>query len=279
MDNMHTIYTPKNLTELNGFIRNITGITPVAGATRIDMHNTGDYMNLPPALLLLKGLPELNTIVKRERFIEFGAAVPLHTIFERGNTHIPPVLHHAVAAAANAGIRALGTIGGNIAKADIRYSCVLPLLALDAKIELRTAQETVWMSLLRYCDAGSEELRNAPHVILRIRVPLVDEWTISYYRRLGPSGFITEDTAYFVFLGRTQKNILSDVELLFTGSELIKNREFDNLLVGRSLPIDRRAIDSLMKETRTIFESAPFISDFQKECFFNLIEACIYKLT
>ncbi len=279
MDKNYTVYTPKNLTEMHSLMRNITGLTPVGGATGIGRSTSEDYMILPERILPLKGLHELNTIVKRERFIDFGAAVSLHTIFERGRTHIPPILHSAVAAAANAGIRALGTIGGNIAGGNIRHSCLLPLLALDAKIEVRTAKETAWMSLSRYCDESSEELRNKSHVILRIRVPLADEWNISYYKRLGPTGFVTDNTAYFVFLARTQKNILSDVRILFSCGEMIKNKEFDNLLVGRNLPIERRSIAPLMKETRDIFEEAAFSSDFQKECFFNLVEFCMYKLT
>ncbi len=279
MDKQYTIYRPKNLNELTTVMRNVNTLTPIGGATSISRVNGEDYMTLPERILPLKGLTELNSIVKRERFIDFGAAVSLHSIFERGNTHIPPILHSAVAAAANAGIRVLGTIGGNIAGGDIRHSCLLPLLALDAKIEIRTAKETFWLALSRYCDESSETLRNDRHVILRIRVPLIEEWNISYYRRLGPSGFITGDTAYFVFLARTQKNILSDVKILFACGEIIKNKEFDNLLVGRSLPIERWEIEPLMKETRTIFEEAPFVSDFQKECFFNLIEFCMYKLT
>jgi len=95
-------------------------------------------------------------------------------------------------------------------------------------------------------------------------------------------GHTPADTASFVFMARTQKNLLSDVKLLFGGTQLIKSKEFENLLTGKGLPIDRRSVGALMKETEDIFSdtfSAAEISEFQKACFFNLIEESIYLLT
>ena len=137
------------------------------------------------------------------------------------------------------------------------------------------------MPLIQYCDESSNVLRHTPHIILRVRVPF-EEWTISYYKRLGPIGQITADTASFVFLARTQKNLLSDIKLLFGSKQLIKSKEFENLLTGKGLPIDRRSVGALMKETEDIFNdtfSAAEISEFQKACFLNLIEESIYLLT
>ena len=163
----------------------------------------------------------------------------------------------------------------------MQHSCLIPLLALDSKIEIRTRKETAWMPLIQYCDESSASLRQAPHIILRVRVPF-EEWNISYYKRLGQIGHITADTASFVFLARTQKNMLSDVKLLFGGTQLIKSKEFENLLTGKGLPIDRRSVGAVMNETEAIFSdtfSAADISENQKTCFLNLIEESIYLLT
>ena len=238
-------------------------------------------MSLPESVVLLKNIPELETIVKRERFIDFGAAATLGTIFELGKKNVPDSLYQALSLTANPGVRSLATIGGNIAHAPIQNSCLIPLIALDTKIEIRTRKETFWMPLVRYCDDSSNILRHTAHVILRVRVPL-EEWTLSHYKRLGPTGFITDDTASFVFLARTQKNLLSDVKLLFGRTHLIKSKEFENLLTGKSLPIDRRSIGALMEETIRIFSEilvASDASDLQKHCFFNLIEKSLFLLT
>ena len=281
MKNNYTINIAKTMTELYTLMQNNTGITPLAGTTGLLKDCRTDRFVLPESILFLKNLPELETIAKRERFIDFGAAATLGTILELGEKNVPQILYQAISLAANPGVRSLATIGGNIAQAPMQHSCLIPLVALDTKIEIRTRKETFWMPLIQYCDESSTVLRQSPHIILRVRVPF-EEWTISYYKRLGPIGHITADTASFVFMARTQKNLLSDVKLLFGSTQLIKSKEFENLLTGKGLPIDRRSVGALMKETEEIFSdtfSAAEISEFQKACFFNLIEESIYLLT
>ena len=262
-------------------MQNNTGITPLAGTTGLLKDCRTDRFVLPESILFLKNLPELETIAKRERFIDFGAAATLGTILELGEKNVPQILYQAISLAANPGVRSLATIGGNIAQAPMQHSCLIPLVALDTKIEIRTRKETFWMPLIQYCDESSTVLRQSPHIILRVRVPF-EEWTISYYKRLGPIGHITADTASFVFMARTQKNLLSDVKLLFGATQLIKSKEFENLLTGKGLPIDRRSVGALMKETEEIFSdtfAAAEISKFQKAYFLNLIEESMYLLT
>ena len=269
------------MAELYTLLQNHTDITPLAGTTGLLKDCRTDRFILPESILLLKNIPELETIAKRERFIDFGAAATLNTILELGEKNVPAILYQAISLAANPGVRSLATIGGNIAKAPVQNSCLIPLLALDSKIEIRTRKETFWMPLIQYCDESSNILRHTPHIILRVRVPF-EEWTISYYKRLGPIGHITADTASFVFLARAQKNLLSDIKLLFGSKQLIKSKEFENLLTGKGLPIDRRSVGALMKETEDIFNdtfTAAEISEFQKACFLNLIEESIYLLT
>ena len=281
MKNNYTVNTAKSMAELYTLLQNHTDITPLAGTTGLLKDCRTDRFILPESILLLKNIPELETIAKRERFIDFGAAATLNTILALGEKNVPAILYQAISLAANPGIRSLATIGGNIAQAPMQNSCLIPLLALDSKIEIRTRKETFWMPLIQYCDESSNVLRHTPHIILRVRVPF-EEWTISYYKRLGPIGQITADTASFVFLARTQKNLLSDIKLLFGSKQLIKSKEFENLLTGKGLPIDRRSVGALMKETEDIFNdtfSAAEISEFQKACFLNLIEESIYLLT
>lgn len=280
MKNNTACFTVKNIPELYTLMQNITDITPLAGTTGLLKGCQADRLRLPESVILLKNIPELETIVKRERFIDFGAAAALSTILELGKKNIPDILYQALALTSNSSVRSLATIGGNIAYAPIQNSCLIPLIALDTKIEIRTRKETFWMPLIRYCDDSSNILRHTAHIILRVRVPL-EEWTISHYKRLGPIGFIADDSASFVFLARVQKNILSDVKLLFGGNHIIKSKEFENLLTGKSLPIDRRSIGALMEETVRIFSETFTVSDaseLQKQCFFNLIEKSIFLL-
>ena len=249
MKNNTARFTVKSIQDLYTLIQNVTDLTPLAGTTGVLKDCRADRFYLPESVVLLKNVPD--------------------------------ILYQALSRTANPGVRLLATIGGNIAQAPIQHSCLIPLIALDTKIEIRTRKETFWMPLIRYCDDSSNILRHTAHIILRVRVPL-EEWTISHYKRLGPIGFIADDSASFVFLARTQKNLLSDVKLLFGGTHIIKSKEFENLLTGKSLPIDRRSIGALMEETSLIFSdafTASNASEMQKHSFFNLIEESLFLLT
>ncbi len=105
------------MAELYTLMQNNTDITPLAGTTGLlkDCHT--DRFLLPESILFLKNLPELETIAKRERFIDFGAAATLNTILELGEKNVPQILYQAISLAANPGVRSLATIGGNIAHA------------------------------------------------------------------------------------------------------------------------------------------------------------------
>lgn len=281
MLNNYTINIAKNMAELHTIIQNNTGIIPLAGTTSLVKDDRTNRFLLPQSMLLLNHLPELENIAKRERFIDFGATATFSTILALGEKNIPRILYRALALAANPAVRSCATIGGNIAHASIQHSALIPLLALDSKIEIRTKKETFWMPLIQYCDESSYVLRHSTHIILRVRVPL-EEWSISYYKRLGPLGCITDETASFVFLARVQKNLLSNVKLLFGGTQLIKSKEFENLLTGKGLPIERRTISALMKEAEHILKgsfSSNKMNAFQKCCFMNLIEQSIYLLS
>lgn len=281
MKNNYTISTAKNVAELYTLMQNNTSLTPLAGATGLLKDCRTDRFFLPQSTVLLRAIPELENIVKRERFIDFGAAASLETILSLGEKKLPKILYYALSLAANPAVRSLATIGGNIAQAPMQNSCPIPLMALDSKIEVRTKKETFWMPFAQYCDERSHVLRHTPHIILRVRVPL-EEWTVSHYKRLGQVGYISDDTASFVFLARAQKNLLSDVKLLFGGKQLIKSKEFENLLTGKGLPIERRGVSTLMKETERIFHEAFStlrIGSFQRSCYLNLIEESLYLLS
>lgn len=275
MKNNSMVYSAKNISDLYTLMQRDSNITPLAGATGLMKGCRGDRLVLPESIVSLKNISELEIIAKRERFIDFGAAATLNAILDLGNKNVPDILYQAISCAANPGIRSLATIGGNIAAASVKSSCLIPLLALDAKLEIRTRKETMWISLARYCDESSNVLRRTPHIILRIRVPS-DEMTVSYYKRLGPMGHIAADTASFVFIARTQKNMISDAKMLFGGTHIVKNKGFDNLLSGEDFPFDRRKLADKMKQSEEMFSAVTFASDFQKECFFNLIEKCLY---
>lgn len=69
------------------------------------------------------------------------------------------------------------------------------------------------------------------------------------------------------------------MRLFFASDKLIRNREFDNLLLGRHLPLSQSEVPIIMQKAKQIFNAEEFSSEFHTACFFNLLEDNLYKLT
>ncbi len=272
------LHRAKNLQEVQYILKNIADVKPIAGATGFINKQTDNIIDLPENVLDLNSLKELKLITKTERYFEFGSLVDLNSILELGQRSMSKILYDAIRKIGNHSVRNLATIGGNIATANPVAGLFLPLLALDAKLELKTATETEWVPFARYIDESFDEERNKKFVITRIRIPN-ETWTNSVFTRIGEDGYIGKDSASFLFSIRLNKNILSDMRLLFASKSLIREKEFDNLLLGRSLPLSERDVVTILQKAREIFYKEKFDSEYHYTVFFNLLEDNLYRLS
>lgn len=255
--------------------RNIPGIALMAGGTQALRNQNARIPVLPPYILAIRSVAELKSVTKTERYMEFGAAVPLAEILSFGRKNVPEVFYDALLLAANPGVRSIATLGGNLCVPGQPLSAFSPLLALDARLEYRKGQDSTWVSLSRL---HGEKLLEAGGYIAKIRVP-TEQWDIARYRRLGRPGLFSAETASFVFLVKSQKNVLADIRVAVTGSLWFRNREFENLLIGRSLPISGREIRYLMERAEAFLEPDLFDSTFRRLQVLNLLEAGLKELT
>lgn len=276
-----SVFFSNSLQEALASLKNIPGIRPVGGCLGFIYGNLDRVLHLPERLLTLNGIPELTAINKTERHIEFGAAVTIRSILNLGEKNIPPVLYRALKSIGNPSVRALATIGGNLAPVHFHYAASAPLLALDAKLEIRQGTETRMVSLNHYFSAAhgsaSEESRT-PELITKVRVP-TDGWDVSIFCRTGKPGMITEDTGFFVFLVKTQKNILSDLRVAWASDCFFRNREFENLTIGKTLPLSEREIDSLLNRAGEYTAAELPAGSYKHRCFFNYLESAFRVLS
>ncbi len=273
-----SLHKAKNLQEVQYILNNVSNVVPISGATGFLNGQIDEIISLPEQVLDLNSLSELKHITKTERYFEFGALVTLNEILELGRRNISTVLYDAVEKIGNHSLRSLATIGGNIANANPASGLFLPMLALDAKIEIKTQKETEWIPFAKYIDESFEEEREKNFIITRIRIPN-EKWNKVVFNRIGNEGLMDEESASFLFAIQLNKNILSDMRLLFAGKNLIKEKEFDNLLLGISLPINERDVDAIIQKARNIFERDMFDSDYNYIVFFNLLEDNLYRLS
>jgi len=273
-----TVYHAASVSEIQMLLKNITGISLVAGCTEIARRQTGRSLQLPANILALARIPEMCTVNKTERYIEFGAGVTLGTILQLGIKNVPDVLYEAVRNIANPAVRSVATLGGNLSANGQRLSTFAPLLALDTRLEIRTPFEATWIPMMRYFSNVPRAPSKNPEFISKIRIP-TESWDIAIIRRIGRPGVVTDHTASFVFMVKSQKNILADIRIAWAGTYFFRKREFENLMIGRSLPLSEKDMTNLMDKAGLFFEKDLFPPSFERKCLFNLLEESLRMLT
>jgi CO/xanthine dehydrogenase FAD-binding subunit len=206
---------------------------------------------LPPHALCVRpgGDDELMLIDRHERYIEFGSMVTLSAILSITKRRLPSVFFEAVESIAVPFIRNLATIGGNICAKGRPRTLFPVLLALDARLEFRRQNETIFIPIGKFTTVP-------PGMILtKIRIQFFD-WEVNIFKRLGPPRIFTENSTSFVFLAMTEKGILSDLRIAYSNDTAYRSRELENLLIGMRLPLSKKTMFSLLDETAQRFEDS-----------------------
>lgn len=275
------VYRARTIQEVQHILRASKNVIPVAGGTTFSIYSDEPYINIGSEILALNGVTQLKTLHKSDRYIDFGAAVTLDEIILRGRRNVPPVLYDALDRAGNVAIRGVATIGGNLAIKNPFTASFLPLLALDAQCELCTGKEVFWLPVSKYLTENpktdnTKDRYSDQSILIKIRVK-DEEWTHHVYKKI-KNGQYMDEIPIFLFLVKVQKNVIVDVRLLFADKHLIRAKEFDNLLLGRTIPISKEDIGYILTEANEIFVNEQFSNSFNKKCFFNLIEKSLYKM-
>lgn len=260
-----TVYLAEDLSQVLYHLNSVNSLQLIAGGTQVP--SISDHS------ISIRKTHELLVCEKHERYIDFGAAVTLTQLLNLGKENLPGVLYKAATTIANPTIRNMATIGGNISAKGHKHTLWAPLIALDARLEVKTKTNTLIFPINNFPGISQGAL------ITKIRIPL-EEWEIEIFKRLGPSNYITEDSASFVFLANTQKDILSNVRIAFAGPVTFSSHELENKLIGTRLPLSSKQISAGVKEAEKIFSSTikndvkPIIRDE----FLNLLDMSLRQL-
>ena len=262
-----TILYVKNSTDLLSVLKNNIGVQIVGGATRIE--------ELPEKSISTRGIKDLTQIVRHERYLDIGPGVTLSEILAIGQAHLPQILYEALNCIANPIIRNAATIGGNICERNQKLTLFAPLMALDAKLEFKNQTE--------YRTENIRNFKAIPEgfILSNIRIPLIDA-ELSIFRRFGSDHTITPQSASFAFIADTEKNSLINVRLAFAGPFTFHSKDFENMLIGKRLPLTHKDIDEIEEAVAKEFQKAAtdqMITDVMHQQFFNLVRYSFEQLT
>ena len=262
MSGNKSFFYAKNLSDVFYQLKTISDLTLVGGCTSFA------EKSLPEKSLSVRDIPELKIIDKHERYIDLGAAVTLSEIEDLGEPNLPATIFQAIKSIANPTVRNIATIGGNVSTKDFYCTLYAPLLALDAKLEIKTETEAKFLSITRFEGLGEKS------ILSRLRLSF-EEWEVSLFRRVGPENALNELSASFVFLANSQKNQISDLRIAMAGSFLFRDIDLENKLLGAHLPLTETAISNFMLEADGAFDFATKdkkIAPILRQQFWNLLK-------
>ena len=199
-------------------------------------------------VLTIRSIPELKIFYKHERYLDIGPAVTINELLSFGRTNIPSCLYDAASQIGNTSIRNLATVGGNILAPGIKHSLWAPLLALDAKLEFQNKDSSIIIPISRFKEIPEASL------LTNIKIP-IDNWDIEIYRRIGSSDSITSLTAGFVFLADTDRDIISNIKIAFSGQVNFRSRELENMIIGTKLPLTQKEIQEILQTSERLYET------------------------
>lgn len=192
-------------------------------------------------VISLKNVHELVKVVRKERFLEIGAAVPLSKIVSIGSRVVPKTLYNAVLNYGYSGVRNLATLGGLICS-PWDYSEVVTILhALDAQLEIRSSTHTGWILISSFKKANGENILSKNEVLTRIRIPY-GNWNRSFSRVVGMGGSSTHPGAVFSGFARIEKDSIEDIRFSFSGirNTVIRERSMEMTLQGKKIPLSEK---------------------------------------
>jgi CO/xanthine dehydrogenase FAD-binding subunit len=278
MDAAHNqVFFPFNMQDLFTAWSRFPDAVPFAGGTGFVRNQDSRYaLTLPANILSLDGLNELQRITRTEQYIEMGAMVKLNDIINLGKT-IPPVFTQALKCIAGPELRNLATIGGNICYPTLRLNATAPLVALDARYELRTALTSRWISAARFSSFPGPLAFNPQELLTRIRIPL-EQWNYSLFKHFTDPYPESDTGGSLVFIARIQKNILTDMRGVFAGKTVIRDKNSEAVLSGKHLPLDRRDITHFIELWRAFLSAVDAPRVMMKARMLNFIEEAVMKL-
>jgi len=269
------IHYPESYQELFAAWSRFPHAVPFAGGSDLIRKQGKNIINLPEVILCLDNLEELSRITRTEHYLEIGAMVKLNRIIKLGKI-VPEILRTCAENIAGVQVRNIATAGGNICSTSHMYDLSAPLTALDAQYELRNFGSARWVSAARFHSTEKHSDLQNQELLTRIRLPL-HQWDYSVYKKFYRDDLFNSEV--LVFLAKAQKNILTDIRVVYKTTKILRNRNSEDILNGKILPLHRKTTLDFIENWKIFLENKTDVSEFSKNALINNIEQNVFLLS
>ncbi len=235
--------------------------TIIAGGTDLWVQKDEAQKTFGPRLINISNIGELANIEIDKDRVRLGTRVTMTNILGSEDLgEIAPALRQAANKFASPQIRNAATIGGNFANASPAADAVIPLICLDAEVELakwgggKTATRNV--PAIDFFTAPGQSVRAPDELITAIAFARPGENALARFFKSGPRPALEIAIVSLGFSASVDGGTLSNVRIALgaVAPTPVRARNTEKLLEGQHLTDDivKAALDSLVKEISPI---------------------------
>ncbi len=230
-------------------------VTILAGGTDLTPQSQAGRVKIKQTLMNIRHIPHLSGITLEGKEIRIGALSTITDVMEHPlvRQHLP-VLVEACNHFASDQIRNAGTIGGNICNASPAGDTLIPLMVLDACVELASMPEA---KLYRHCMPLStffvgpgKTRRSLCELVTGVRIPVPGPNHVAHFYKHGTRPALDISTISIGIAGTMQDGALSNVRVAFgaVAPTPVRASQTEKALEGRKL--DAATIDQAAATAR-----------------------------
>jgi CO/xanthine dehydrogenase FAD-binding subunit len=224
-------------------------VTILAGGTDLTPQTQAGRIKFKHTLMNIRHIPQLSGITLEGAEIRIGALATITEIMEHPliKEHLP-VLVEACDHFASDQIRNAGTIGGNICNASPAGDMLIPLLVLDACVELASMPEN---KIYRHCmpistffTGPGKTRKSLCELVTGVRIPVPGADHVSRFYKHGTRPALDISTISIGVAGTLKDGVLSGVRVAFgaVAATPVRASRTEGVLEGRHL--DAAAIEA-----------------------------------
>jgi CO/xanthine dehydrogenase FAD-binding subunit len=224
-------------------------VTILAGGTDLTPQSQAGRIKFKQTLMNIRHIPQLSGITLEGAEIRIGALATITEIMEHPliKEHLP-VLVEACDHFASDQIRNAGTIGGNICNASPAGDMLIPLLVLDACVELASMPEN---KIYRHCmpistffTGPGKTRKSLCELVTGVRIPVPGADHVSRFYKHGTRPALDISTISIGVAGTLKDGVLSRVRVAFgaVAATPVRASRTEEALEGRHL--DAAAIEA-----------------------------------
>lgn len=248
---MTDVFLPTSLDELWRLLDESPDARVYAGGTDLLVRISAGNLR-PRVLICLERLSEIRGVSDRGDTLWIGAATTHATLIANPvvNEHFP-ILVQAASVLGSPPVRNMGTIGGNIVNASPAGDTLPPLYVLDAKIEVRSGENSREVPIQEFIRGPGEVALSPGEIVTGIIVPRVSPATVHHYEKVGRRKSQACSVAGMAALMKvSESNVIESIRLAWgsVGPTVVTIPEVEAALVGKPLSV------------QTLTELAPVVS-------------------